>query len=413
MSTDHPEPQPSAHPSVAILQREIRVIGRPGWWALGGIALVASGVAVWSFVGKLPTKVTGPCMLLSSEGVVDVKAGAAGRLSEVSVRSGAQVREGDVVATISQPDQDERIKRLESRLQEIERRAESIGGLSSRGVALSNEAFARRLGYLERQIEVAKSRTEIERNQIDTARQLVEQKLATRRSLEEAQRTLAATEMSIESLRRQLVEVERERTELTRREAEERSQVQLERSEAKRELALLRAERGRSTVVRSAFAGRVVEVKAGRGSLVATETPVVLLERSSGETGIEVVMYVASSDGKKINPGAAAELLPATAQRDEHGYVVGKVSYISDYPATPQALLATLGSDELVKELASMSAPFEVRIRLDNRDGKLVWTRAKDDAPDLRAGTLCSGKVTVRNERPIGFVIPALRKQTS
>jgi hypothetical protein len=63
---------------------------------------------------------------------------------------------------------------------------------------------------------------------------------------------------------------------------------------------------------------------------------------------------------KRSIPAAAAELLPATAQRDEHGYVVGKVSYISDYPATPQALLATLGSEELVKELASVSAPFEV-----------------------------------------------------
>jgi HlyD family secretion protein len=344
--------------------------------------------------------------------VADIKAGATGRLSEVSVRSGAQVREGDVVAIIAQPDQDERIKRLRSRLQEIERRAESMGSLSSRGVALSNEAFARRVGYLERQIEVAQSRTEIERNQIQTARQLVEQKLATRRSLNDAERTLETTELSIESLRRQLVEVERERTELTRREAEERSQIELERSEAKRELALLEGERGRATEVRSAFSGRVVEVKAGRGTLVGIETPVVLLERSGGEAAMEVVMYVASKDGKKINPGAVAELLPATAQRDEHGDVLGRVSYISDYPATPQALLATLGSEELVKELTSVAAPFEVRIRLDKKDGKPVWTRSGNDAPDIRAGTLCSGKVTVRNERPIGFVIPALRKQT-
>lgn len=406
------EQQPDNHPSVAILRREIRVIGRPAWWALAGIAAVAGGVVIWSFAGKLQTKVSGPCMLLSSEGVADIKAGATGRLSEVSVRSGAQVREGDVVAIIAQPDQDERIKRLRSRLQEIERRAESMGSLSSRGVALSNEAFARRVGYLERQIEVAQSRTEIERNQIQTARQLVEQKLATRRSLNDAERTLATTELSIESLRRQLVEVERERTELTRREAEERSQIELERSEAKRELALLEGERGRATEVRSAFSGRVVEVKAGRGTLVGIETPVVLLERSGSEAGMEVVMYVASKDGKKINPGAVAELLPATAQRDEHGDVLGRVSYISDYPATPQALLATLGSEELVKELTSVAAPFEVRIRLDKKDGKPVWTRSGNDAPDIRAGTLCSGKVTVRNERPIGFVIPALRKQT-
>ncbi|MBK9350909.1 MAG: hypothetical protein IPN05_12310 [Sulfuritalea sp.] len=95
---------------------------------------------------------------------------------------------------------------------------------------------------------------------------------------------------------------------------------------------------GPPTPVRSAFAGRAVEVKAGRGS-AATETPVVLLERSGGETGIEVVMYVASSDGKD-QPGAAANYC-RPPRSDEHGYVVGKVSYISDYPATPQALLAT------------------------------------------------------------------------
>lgn len=413
MSAAQPETPPSNHPSVAILEREIRVIGRSGWWTVGGIAVVAAAVTAWSFIGKLQTRVAGPCMLLSSEGVVDIKAGANGRLSDLAVRSGAQVREGDVVATISQPDQDERIKRMQARLLEIERRTDSIGKLSSRGTALGNEAFARRIGFLERQIEVAKSRAEIERNQIETARQLVEQRLATRRSLEEAQRTLAATEMSIEVLHRQVTEIERERTELAKREADERSQILLERSEAQRELALLQAERGRSTAVRSAFAGRVVEIKAGRGALVSIETPVALIERSNGDGGIEVVMYVASNDGKKISPGSAAELLPATAQRDEHGYLTGKVSYVSDYPATPQALLATLGSEELVKELTSISAPFEVRIRLDRNAGKPVWTRASADAPDIRAGTLCSGKVTVRNERPIGFVIPALRKQTS
>jgi HlyD family secretion protein len=115
---------------------------------------------------------------------------------------------------------------------------------------------------------------------------------------------------------------------------------------------------------------------------------------------------------RKIAVGSASELLPATARKDEHGYLKGKVSYVSDYPATPQALQATLGSEELVKELASVSAPFEVRIRLDLQDGKPIWTRTSDEIPAVRAGTLCAGKVTVRNERPIGFVIPALRKQT-
>lgn len=412
MDTAESPREQSQHPSVAVLERDIRVIGRPAWYALGGIAVAAVGVVVWSFAGSLQTKVSGPCLVLSAEGVVDVKAGSGGRVADVAVRPGALVKEGDIIARISQPDQEERVKRLQARLVEIDKRASSVGNLSSRGVALSNEAFKQRVAYIEKQIEVARSRTEIERNQIETARQLVEQRLATHRSLEDAKRALQATEMSITVLNRQLQDVERERTEISKREAEERSQIELERSEAKRELALLDAERGRATSVRSAFAGRVIEIKAGRGTLVSGDTPVALLERQGSAGAVEVVMYVASSDGKKIAVGSTSELLPATARKEEHGYLKGKVSYVSDYPATPQALQSTLGSEELVKELASQSAPFEVRIRLDQRDGKPIWSRMSDDPPSVRAGTLCAGKVTIRNERPIGFVVPALRKQT-
>ena len=125
-----------------------------------------------------------------------------------------------------------------------------------------------------------------------------------------------------------------------------------------------------------------------------------------------MVMYVASNDGKKIHTGAMAEILPATARRDEHGFLVGTVHYVSDYPATPQALLATLGSEELVKDLIAVAAPFEVRIRLDRRNDGFRWTRGGIDAPALHSGTLCSGNVFVRRERPIGFVIPALRKES-
>jgi len=353
-------------------------------------------------------------MLMSTDGLTEVRAGAAGRLADVRVRAGDSVRAGDVVATISQPDQDERIKRLKARVGELETRNASVVLLSSRGLTLSNEAFVKRQEFLRKQIEVAKSRVDIERNQIETLRQLVEQRLATRRSVEDAERSHASAAMAVEALQRQLADLDRERTEVAKKEVDEKAQIQLELSEAKSELALLESERGRSTVVQSAFSGRVVEIKSGRGSLVSVESAVVVLERSGDVASkVEVVMFVASNDGKKIRPGAVAEILPATARRDEHGYLVGKVNYVSDYPATPQALLATLGSEELIKDLIAVAAPFEVRIRLEELNNGFKWTRGGIDAPTLHAGTLCSGNVFVRKERPIGFVIPALRKESA
>jgi HlyD family secretion protein len=353
-------------------------------------------------------------MLIGSAGLSEVRAGAAGRLAEVSVRTGDLVRSGDVIASISQPDQDERIKRLRARVNELEGRAASVDSLSSRGLALNDSAFARRREFLNKQIEVAKSRADIENNQIDTLRQLAAQRLATRRSVEDAERSHASAVLAVEALRRQLGDLERERTDVIKRETDEKSQVSLEMSEAKRELSLLEAERARATTVKSAFAGRVVEIKSGRGSLVSVDSPVVVLERTGDAGGtVEVVMYVASNDGKKIHTGAMAEILPATARRDEHGFLVGTVHYVSDYPATPQALLATLGSEELVKDLIAVAAPFEVRIRLERRNDGFRWTRGGIDAPALHSGTLCSGNVFVRRERPIGFVIPALRKEST
>lgn len=399
---------------MALLDRGIVVVGRAGWLLLAVVGALMMALFVWSFAGELQTRVNGRCMVMSSEGLMDIKAGAAGRLADMGVRTGDWIKAGDVIAAIAQPDQDERIKRLESRLIEIQQRAVRNEALSAHGVKLSNEAFARRQSFLAKQIEVAKSRAEIELNQIETTRQLAEQRLATKRSVDDAVRAHRATELSIDSLRRQLADLERERTDLAKRESDEKSQIQLERSEAQRELAAARSERRRTTEVRSAFAGRVVEIKASRGSLVSMDSPIALIERTGSEAaGMEVVMYVASSDGKKVNPGMTAELLPATTRREEHGFLAGKVSFVSDYPATPQALLATLGSEDLVKELISVAAPFEVRIRLDTRDGRPVWTRPTPDAPSVRPGTLCRGEISVRKERPIGFVIPALRKQTS
>ena len=404
----------SEHPSVALLERDIRVIGPIAWWTLVAVALLVSAVLAWSFFGKLPTLVAGRCMLIGSAGLSEVRAGATGRLAEVRVRAGDVVRAGEIIASISQPDQDERIKRLTARLTELAGRAASVDSLSSRGLALNDSAFAQRREFLKKQIEVAKSRADIENNQIDTLKQLAEQRLATRRSVEDAERSHASAKLAVEALRRQLGDLERERTDVVKRETDEKSQVGLEMSEARRELSLLETERARATAVKSAFTGRVVEVKSGRGSLVSVDSPVVVLERASDAGGtVEVVMYVASNDGKKIHTGAMAEILPATARRDEHGFLIGTVHYVSDYPATPQALLATLGSEELVKDLIAVAAPFEVRIRLDRRNGGFRWTRGGIDAPALHSGTLCSGNVFVRRERPIGFVIPALRKESS
>ena len=137
------------HPSVAVLERDIHVISPAGWWALGVVAVLAAAVIAWSFLGELPTHVAGRCILIDRGGLSEVRAGAPGRLSDVGVHPGDIVKAGDVVATLLQPDQDERLKRMKSRVAELEKRVASVISVSVRGLALNDEAFGRRREFLQ------------------------------------------------------------------------------------------------------------------------------------------------------------------------------------------------------------------------------------------------------------------------
>ena len=185
--------------------------------------------------------------------------------------------------------------------------------------------------------------------------------------------------------------------------------AEFEFTEAARELKTLESNKTRLSIVASPFDGRVMEVTAARGALVAAEGQLVSIDRAGTGT-LDVAMYVAGSEGKRIKPGAEVRLFPSTTKREEHGYLIGSVRYVSDYPATPESLLQSLGSEDLVHEVANVPAPFELRISLARNDGNYLWSR-NATPPALSAGTLCSGQVIVRRERPIGFVIPALKRE--
>lgn len=399
---------------ITSFERGVPVVSKSGWILLGSIALLLACSVAWSFLGKISTVVTGNCIFMKSTGIVEVSAPAGGRLVDVNVRAGNAVRVGQTIGQIAQPDLEERIRRAQARLRELESRAGELASLSKRGLELSEEVLAQRAQFLREQIALAESQVQIAVEHEATVQQLLRDGLVTRRAVEDAAQNLRAAEISVRDFNRQLAELERVRTDTLKRETDERATANLELSDARRELAALEGERGRTTAIVSPFAGRVIEVKASRGSLIGKDVSVISLERTGqGEDSLQVVMYVAASDGKKLQPGGEVHIVPATVRREEYGHVLGSVSYVSDYPATPRTLLASLGSEELVRDLASVPAPYEIRILPSMEQGAVQWSRSAAVRPPLLPGTLCRGEVVVRRERPVGFVIPALRHETS
>ena len=185
---------------------------------------------------------------------------------------------------------------------------------------------------------------------------------------------------------------------------------------AQREVQRLQAELERNSAVVSPYTGRVVEVMAEQGHVVERGRPIVRID-PVGRTvkDLEAVVYVSSDAGKKIRPGMRIQIAPSTVRQEEYGLMVGTVTYVSDFPATPEGMARVLKNDALVQSLAGTGAPYEVHADLvpDPRTvSHYRWTSPAGPPVEVHSGTLCGAQVTLREVRPVELVLPIFRRLT-
>jgi HlyD family secretion protein len=110
--------------------------------------------------------------------------------------------------------------------------------------------------------------------------------------------------------------------------------------------------------------------------------------------------------GKNISPGMEVRVEPTTIKREEYGAIVGKVVTVSDFPVTPQGMLADLHNDALVKRFRRTARPMPRRtLSAIRRRQRHRWT-GKGLGLDVDHRP---AEVTTR-EQPIDLVIPLMKQ---
>jgi HlyD family secretion protein len=102
-------------------------------------------------------------------------------------------------------------------------------------------------------------------------------------------------------------------------------------------------------------------------------------------------------------------------RKEEWGTMLGEIVSISDFPATAEGMRAILQNPELVREFTSGGPPYAARVRLlssARSPRRYRWSSGEGPPILITAGTLAAASVTVKEERPIAFVIPLFRKMT-
>lgn len=393
------------------LDQLMQVTSPRGWLALWAMVAVAAAALAWGIFGAIPTEALGEGILIRRGGVSDLVATGSGQVEQMLVNVGDEVKKGQVVARVKQEgitrqiaETKARIAALDVEYQDLLQYAGEQQRLTARNRAQEKANLERTVGTLERELALLEERLANEKLLLADGLVTKQTVLNTEQQLNAGRDRLAQTRLDLSGLDlKQLESGQALDQQIQARRAEKR--------DLDLKLAELEASLQESVAVISPYDGRVLELMADRGDVVNPGTAILSMEVISEE--LMAVLFVPASAGKQVRPGLTARISPSNVKREEYGFIVGKVVWAAEFPSTSRGMLRLLANQELVNKLMLEGPPIQIDVALEKDPATptgFKWSSSRGPELDISSGTLASGSVIVREERPINLVIPKLRK---
>ena len=176
-----------------------------------------------------------------------------------------------------------------------------------------------------------------------------------------------------------------------------------------KQVGQLRVELDYRTQIVCPIDGRILELNMYQGNIVQPGQTLATLEQYGATVRLEAILYVPAERASTIRPGMEVQISPTIVNKEEYGYMLGRVTSVAEYPATAHSMMQTLGNENLVAFLAGQGAPLEVLIDLvpDNSTASgYKWSSPAGPPLSIAGGTLVQGAVVIAREKPIAKVIP-------
>ncbi len=394
------------------LDQLIQITSPRAWLVLLTIGLVLGSAITWGFAGRVKTKINAAGVLLGGE-VYDVVSTSQGQLLDLKVEIGDLIEEGDIIAEIEQPEIFQQIEEAKASLRERQYELTQLLNFGSQDTRLQEELIAQQRSSIKQQIQSGEKNLTFLQQQLSVEKGLLEKGLITRTQVVSTEQQIEATENQIESLKANLVQTSSQELNVDF-DLKQRTTLLSQRiAQEERRLDQLEERYDSRSRIKSPHSGQVVEVLTDAGVMVNPGTQLFKIKNQLVVDGkIRGILYVPAQDGKKIEVGMEALVVPSTVQPQEYGYMKGTVSYVSEFPVTQQGMMTSMKNDQLVRGLLALGAPFEVYVDFEKDSTSYSgfrWTSAQGPEVTINAGTSCAGKITVKQDAPIAMVIPAMK----
>lgn len=397
------------------LDQVIRITRPRAWIVLSAIGLVLGAALIWSIFGSLPTSITGQGLIIQKGGIFNVVSLGGGVVDSFGpFLPGQKITKGQVLGQVAQPVLSQQLEAANAEVRRLE--LEQLAVLqeinSERPVQAQSarqQAEVQRSLIASRQELIASNKAKLAQLQ-----SLLADGLITRQRLEDTRQAIISAEAEIANARAALQNIEVQSLGNTSRHAERMRQLSAAVGAARNRVQDLKVQHGMSSQIISPHDGAVVETMVFAGDTINANQPILSVEEFSGKLAA-VVYLPPGGEAKLIKAGMPVQLSPVTARKERFGYLVGKVTSVSQYPSTEQGMLALVNNPGLVRELSRSGPPIAVTVELSRdpstRSG-YQWSSEAGANVEISSGTLAAATFTIETQRPISLLIPLL-KQTA
>jgi HlyD family secretion protein len=393
------------------LDEFLRFKSTKSWLALASMTGIVTLAVIWGIFGEVQTKVEGTAILLSEGGLFQIVAKESGHLQECKVRSGDIIQKKQIVAVVSNPQLENQISIKQAEIDSIRASRFKQSQLILAKTDAQKRVFeTQRLQLIQRKVFIERRLRALD-ERVRTYEELLKEGAATRQAYLNAKLEYEKAVEEGATVDTELNEAILKRRELEATVHDQLFQLKFKLSLAEGELNALQKKMDLTTSIRSDFHGRVIEVLARQGQRVQEGQPIVTCDRALTE--LEVEIFVPAAEGKKILPGMTIQVAPSTVQREEYGFMTGKVSSVDIFPISRDALLSWLKNDKLVDSVMQKGPLLSVLGSLDrdpSTKSGFHWSSLKGADVELTAGTMGTAEVVVSKQPPAALVLPAIKK---
>lgn len=369
--------------------------------------LLSLGVLCCIFI-EVPIKVSGPSVVWSNVGVLQVAAKDPGSVHKITVEVGDHVERGQIIAELNQT-------RIISQYKETIKKMEALEKYVSAIEKLRKEDQEKREGWNEEMSKLAvysmdqnDQRKKFINKRRKTFKELLEDEMITKEQYDSKLDQLYEVNQTIITNQRMMIVDQKEDRSKFSTEERERFEKILELERLQSEIELLHQQLADEGKLNSPLSGRVIEVTTSVGDYLSPGSPVILVQPDPDISELTFFTFISSEQVKPVKLGMRTELELSAFPSTKYGKLVAEVTSISPIPLSSSALMKVLRNDHLVERITQDGSPFKIGVKIlkDSKTGDLLWSSASDAKRELQVGMVGEGSIITRHERLVWLLLP-------